>query len=491
MDRMTPTLLIIGLLALATGCFSKTIEAINRVDGGDMDGVGSAGNSTVGKITAGLDHVFAQDHVVQIRIDFDDEDAYEKMLFAAKKLQMERPFYKATFTFDGEELTDVGVRLKGDSSLRQSRDNQMKSFKIHFEEFEDGQRFHHVDRLNLHNNFDDPSIMRERLAYALANQFDIAAPRTAYAEVWVDGHRHGVYTMVQQVDRRFLKEHFGEENDGYRGNLYKCYHNCPLDHRGTNAQSYQQPPHGGPPSTTQNCPDDKCGLVLKTNENEPGLNDYSDVILLTETIKDIIEQRADKGKLDDIFDMNHFVRFQAFNLILSNIDSYSANTSNFYLYRRPTDGRFQMIPWDLNEAFGNSECMTGERRDSIEANVMDPCQKQPVPLMALTLDIQGFQDKYCNALRKFLDDIYIKKELDDEIDRLHDLVNQARSRNSVMDYPPLPFKYAEYLDALSHKPPREQSNRPPGPQQSPIYSLGYFNENRIDDVRAQMTQFCQ
>lgn len=90
------------------------------------------------------------------------------------------------------------------SSLSMSQRGHTKSFKIHFEEYVQGQRFRCVDRLSLNNNFKDPSMMREHLANALAADLGLEAPRTAYAEVTVNGELHGVFTMVQQIDHRFF-----------------------------------------------------------------------------------------------------------------------------------------------------------------------------------------------------------------------------------------------------------------------------------------------
>jgi spore coat protein CotH len=109
--------------------------------------------------------VFPQDHVVQIAIDFYDATAFDQMVAAAAADPYDLPFFPARLSFDGEVVEDVGVRLKGNSSLWSSGDGQMKSFKLDFKEYSAGRHFHCVDKLNLHNNFMDPSIARERLTW--------------------------------------------------------------------------------------------------------------------------------------------------------------------------------------------------------------------------------------------------------------------------------------------------------------------------------------
>ncbi len=484
-------LICLTAIGLVAGCSESTPEQQSATPATVPDDSGTDGNEVDWQ--GEFDQVFPQDRVVQISIDFDEADAYEQMLAATKQDPPGRPFYRATFGFDDEQMTDVGVRLKGNSSLWSSSDNQMKSFKIHFEEYVEDQRFHQVDRLSLNSNFKDPSIMRERLAYALANDFDMHAPRTAYAELWVDGQRHGVYTLIQQVDERFLRERFGEQNSADDGNLYKCYHKCPLEYWGGDKVAYQQ-------SDSKHCEtEDECGLALKTNEDDPALNDYADIIELTKTIEDVRDGVASTEALEAIFDMEHYVRFQAWNLVLSNLDSYYGSAHNFFIYRRPTDGRFQFIPWDVNEAYGNFGCPgqgpppAGERDHGseptrggqvLELDLWQACGS-PRPLTQLVLEFPEYHQAYCLALEQFVATIYTANDQDSRIAALHELVGAAREQASVMGQPPRDFTYDEYLAAISHKSPTSSGS---GGQ---ALNLGFFNDRRMTNVAEQLLAGCQ
>ena len=86
---------------------------------------------------------FTRDHVVQISIDFDDPGSWTQMA-TEKDTEV---YYRATITIDGESMSDVGVRVKGNSSLQMSEIFNTKSLKVHFEQYVDGQRFHCVDRV--------------------------------------------------------------------------------------------------------------------------------------------------------------------------------------------------------------------------------------------------------------------------------------------------------------------------------------------------------
>jgi spore coat protein CotH len=436
------------------------------------------------------DFVFTQDHVVQIEIDFDDPSAYDQMI-AAAKVDDDTPFFPATFIFDGESMENVGVRLKGNSSLHSSQDHQQKSFKVHFEEYINGQRFHCVDRLSLNNNFKDPSIMRERLAYALASQYGLEASRTAYAQVYINGQYHGLRTMVQQVDKRFLKEHFGEDDNADDGNLYKCYTMCRLEYVDDNIESYTTEAPGPP------CDDpsgEECGLALKTNEDDPALNDYTDVISLIRTVDQVLTGQADTEALEAVFDIEQYLRFQAWSLVLSNLDSYFSSTRNFYLYHRPTDDRFQLIPWDLNEAYGCYGCMGPSAGDfpTLETDLLAPCWEEgnpgpeaPKPLMRLVIEIPEYQELYCDALDELLASIYTVADQDARIAALLDLVDEARQVEPVLSQPPGDYTYDAFLVSLTHEPGSIDQ------MGGTAYYLGYFNDERIANLELQVGEICQ
>jgi hypothetical protein len=64
----------------------------------------------------------------------------------------------------------------------------------------------------------DPSMLRDRLAYSLFREMGIAAPRAMHARVNINGKLEGLFVAVEQVDGRFTRSRFGE---GGKGNLYK------------------------------------------------------------------------------------------------------------------------------------------------------------------------------------------------------------------------------------------------------------------------------
>jgi hypothetical protein len=77
-----------------------------------------------------------------------------------------------------------------------------------------------TERLLLHNNLQDPSAVRQCLAYDVFRAAGHEAPRCNLAHVTVNGEDLGVYTHVEAVRSDYLRRHHAsDEGDLYEGAL--------------------------------------------------------------------------------------------------------------------------------------------------------------------------------------------------------------------------------------------------------------------------------
>ncbi|HTM23224.1 MAG TPA: CotH kinase family protein [Kofleriaceae bacterium] len=97
----------------------------------------------------------------------------------------------------------VKVKLKGNRSFRTL--DEKPGFRLDF----DDAGFVGLRRLALNNLVDDPTGVREILAYRLYRAAGVPAPRTGYAHLRVDGADYGTYLMVEPVDDRALTARLG------------------------------------------------------------------------------------------------------------------------------------------------------------------------------------------------------------------------------------------------------------------------------------------
>ena len=180
--------------------------------------------------------------------------------------------------------------------------------------------------LNLKAMYNDPSQMREALAWRYLAAAGIPAARHTYAKLTINGGYRGLFSLIEQVDKRFLKDHYGK-ND--KGNLYKAYCGdigcATLEHRvGANGDDSGRQYFSGKP-------DDRA-YRLKTNEDESAANTYDDLAALTRAIDGVGLPGGDarfgtdafRTSLESILNVKAFLRWAATNVLLGSWDNYFA-----------------------------------------------------------------------------------------------------------------------------------------------------------------------
>ena len=120
---------------------------------------------------------------------------------------------------DGEAVKNVGIRGKGNTSLSsvKNMDSSRYSFKIEFDQYENGKTYHGLDKLCLNNIIQDNTYMKDYLAYTLMYDFGVDAPLCSYAYITVNGEDWGLYLAVEAVEDSFLERNYGSNY----GDLYK------------------------------------------------------------------------------------------------------------------------------------------------------------------------------------------------------------------------------------------------------------------------------
>jgi spore coat protein CotH len=152
------------------------------------------------------------DHVAKILIVM-SEDNWQQL----KTNAMAKPIVRADFWFDGEPYKNVAVRTKGMNSLMTSQGSARLPLKVDFNFFVSAQKFRGIKKLCLNNGVSDPSFIREVLGYELFEKMNLPTPRRAFADVWINDIHLGLYTIVEGVDKTFLRRNFRNAE----GNLYK------------------------------------------------------------------------------------------------------------------------------------------------------------------------------------------------------------------------------------------------------------------------------
>ena len=242
------------------------------------------------------------------------------------------PIYiPATIVFDDVAFKNVGLRLKGNSSLSNSWSSGIEKlpFRLNFDTLEEehpeirDQTFFGFPNLNLTSNSQDQSFLRAKVVGDLFREAGMASARTAFVRVFLDrgeGAKYlGLYTLVEIPDRPMLDTQFGSAS----GNLYK--------------------PNGTGARWTVFM---KESFPKKTNERDEDWTDVEDAIaVLNESRSNAAVWRA---RLEARFSVSTFLRWLALNTIVNNTDAYGTfSPHNYWVYGSPRHrDRLFWIPWD-------------------------------------------------------------------------------------------------------------------------------------------------
>lgn len=274
--------------------------------------------------------LFEMDSVRALEIHFEAKDYHDILLHNWQAKNGER--LPATIRLsNGTELKDVAIRYKGNSTLviTRDRDNPKIPFNIDLNDWVGGQELMGYNKLKLANNILDPTFCKEVLAWSYYRKF-LPASEANFMKLFVEGEYLGLYSNIETVNAQFLKKHFGESG----GVLIK----------GTPVQRFGDPPGGpvGRPNFEWLGEDSTLYYHHYELKSSKG---WKELVELT----DIMNHRPEE--LPSILNIDRILWAFAVNTVVLNLDTYNGlYQHNYYLYQTP-DGLFQMIPWDLSEAF--------------------------------------------------------------------------------------------------------------------------------------------
>lgn len=286
--------------------------------------------------------------------------------------------------YNGKEWYRVGVRFKGNSSLQStwSSGNLKLSFKLDFDEYEDdypqieNQRFYGFKKLSLKNNYNDKSMLREKVATDIFRASGVASSHAAFYTVYVDhgdGPTYfGLYTLVEEVDDTVIDTQFSN-NDG---NLYKPDGTGASFAYGTFSESV---------------------FDKKTNESDADYSDIQNLFTALHASNRTTDATTWRTNLETVFDTDTFLKYLAVNTVIQNWDTYGRMTHNYYLYNNPDSGKLSWIPWDNNEAL-----QQGNMGGSLALNFSD-LTTTSWPLIGYLYNDATYKAKY---------DVYVQEVID-------------------------------------------------------------------------------
>lgn len=156
--------------------------------------------------------LFDTSSVHTINIVMDDWDAFLETC-------ENEEYNECTVEIDGESFYHVGIRAKGNTSLRSvaAYGNDRYSFKIEFDCYDDVTNYHGLDKISLNNIIQDNTYLKDYLCYQMMRAFGAPSPLCSFVYITVNGEDWGLYLAVEGIEESFLERNYGSDY----GELYK------------------------------------------------------------------------------------------------------------------------------------------------------------------------------------------------------------------------------------------------------------------------------
>ncbi len=327
------------------------------------------------------------------------------------------------FTGNGEKDTvlNVGFRLRGNTS----RFSAKKSFKVSFNTWEPGRKFHGLEKMNLNGEHNDPSVIRSKLCWDLLQDFKLPGARANHVEVYINDNYYGLYINVEHIDENFVKSRFGNKN----GNLFKCLYPADLRYLGADPETYKY------------TSGDRRAYDLRTNTAG---DDYSDIAHFIAVLNNTPDDQF-VCEINKVFNVYDYLKIIAVDVFTGNWDGYIYNQNNFYLYHNTATGKFEYIPYDLDNTFGIDWFGVDWGNREIYSWQQDGQER---PLYTKIMSNNELRAQYTFYLNQLIseftnEDIYFSK-----IDQIRDMIYPY-----ILDDPYYPLDYGftpqDFLDSYN------------------------------------------
>lgn len=242
----------------------------------------------------------------------------------------------------------------------------------------------------------DPTKLHSAFGFAAYRQAGLLAPEAEPAAVYLNGEYQGLYYLIEPIDADFFKI-----RNRRLGSLYEAFNGFYEGAHFSFAGGYNV----------------RLGFESK-GERE---NFYGDLERLIQILDEATPENL-PAQVESLLDVDNYLRYLAVSVLLHNWDGYF---NNFRLHLDPQIGKFQIIPWDLDNLL---EFYEGRSR-------LEGANELSAKLLA----VPAYRRRYKQILLELLDEKLTVARLDALIDET--AVNIARA-----------FAADRFLTAAGNKP---------------------------------------
>lgn len=395
--RMKNTIMIALLLCMCLSACGRDHKEEGAVKDNNSNSEVSVSDTDQDKLYGEL---FDIHNKIEIHIDITGEELMKLQEDYWKYASMgsKSPIYRDTAlaititTSEGSntyEFENVGIRMKGNTSRTDFYNEEEGMYNlIHFR-LEFPEKFAGLEHLEMRwNKLDDSTYIREYYTYEFFRDSGILAPRTNLASVDVADIHAGVFTIYEPVDKIFIERNLKPEDRD--GDLYKA------GWLGTGATLTMDTTYG-----IEN--EDNCEFYHYDLKNNKKTSQHE---LMQNLLAKLNAPDLNKDTLEEIVDMDYFLKFAAVSYFVGNPDDIRNDYNNYYIYFLKSNNKAVFIPYDNDRCFGVTkewnptwDAMTSVNPFSTMAD--GAVCHQENPLFIHTVDAGGWYiDEYANVLKE-------------------------------------------------------------------------------------------
>ncbi len=273
--------------------------------------------------------------VHDISVDFDVDGLDE--IIASYLDTGDKDWMAVTVVIDGATYENVGMRLKGNSSLfsvsAESAENpEDLPWLIRFDKYTDGQNHQGHNDIVIRSNSTETS-MNEAVAAELLDAAGLASQQAVSTTFSFNGGEVELRLAMQNLDEVWEEDNFDSEQSA----LYKADSEGDYSYRGEDVDAYDE-----------------------IFDQKVGDDDLEPLIDFLEFINN-----SDDGtfgaELDTWLDTESFATYLAFQHLIGNADDIDGRGNNSYLHYDYGTAVFTVVNWDLNLAFDTANVGGGQR----------------------------------------------------------------------------------------------------------------------------------
>ena len=341
------------------------------------------------------EQLFDPSRLQEVRLFINSRD-----LATLRATYLENTFYPADIQLVGTTVRNAAVRSRGGGSRSPTKPGLL----VDFDRYVTGQTFAGRRAIVLDNLWQDPSMIREKVAMALFSRMGLPAPLEGLCRLYINNEYAGVYAIVEDVDTALLNRTLGESS----GYLYEYHWLSPyyFSDLGDDLAAYA--PLFEP----------------RTHETEPAASLYTPIRELAQAVSEPYDTLWREG-VERYLDLSQFVTFVAVESFLAELDGLTgyAGVNNFYLYRPAGSTRHVLIPWDRDNAF-----------QSVESSIFTRVNEHP--LVRTALAYPDLYAQYLDVLERTARAAAADGWLENEVRAAANLVMAAAAEDTSTPYPP-------------------------------------------------------